>query len=211
MGEAGFATVEMTNSRGRSISPGDVMFTVLKLARMSQKDAGELTFDGDVGKIQANHETGNAVFDMGVEDAKKLIEFSADIDAGGAVFSIMKEMEIERGRNFGQSFGRGGGRGGRGGRGGYGRGRGRGGGRGGYGRGGGGSYGRGGGGSYNRNFRGNGERSGRGGYRDGGGDGGGYGGRGGGGGSYGNRYDGGRGGGYRSQSNSANRQRSNEW
>mmetsp|Transcript_14706 Transcript_14706/g.28082 ORF Transcript_14706/g.28082 Transcript_14706/m.28082 type:complete len:914 (+) Transcript_14706:164-2905(+) len=213
-GEAGFATVEMTNSRGRSISPGDVMFTVSKLARMSQKDAGELKFDGDVGKIQSNQETGNAVFDMGVEDAKKLIAFSADIDAGGAVFSIMKEMEIERGRNFGQSFGRGGGRGGRGGRGGYGRGRGRGGGRGGYGRGGGSSYGRGGGGSYNRNFRGNGERSGRGGARDGGGDGGGYGGRGGSGGSYGNSYDGGgggRGGSYRSQSNSANRQRSNDW
>lgn len=43
-----------------------------------------------------------------MEDAKKLVEFSADIDAGGAVFSILKELEIERGRNFGQSFGRGG-------------------------------------------------------------------------------------------------------
>ena len=132
-GEAGFATVEMTNSRGRPISPGDVMFTVSKLARMSQKDAGDLTFDGDVGKIQTNRETGNAVFDMGVEDAKKLVGFSADIDAGGAVFSIMKELEIERGRDFGQTYGRGG-RGGRGGgrygRGGGGRGRGGGGGRG---------------------------------------------------------------------------------
>lgn len=65
-GEAGFATVEMTNSRGRPISPGDVMFTVSKLSRMSQRDGGVLMFDGDVGKIQANHETGNAVFDMGV-------------------------------------------------------------------------------------------------------------------------------------------------
>ena len=65
-GEAGFATVEMTNSRGRPISPGDVMFTVSKLSRMSQKDSEGLSFDGDVGKIQTNHETGNAVFDMGV-------------------------------------------------------------------------------------------------------------------------------------------------
>eukprot|EP00577_Skeletonema_sp_RCC1716_P010299 CAMPEP_0113399678 /NCGR_PEP_ID=MMETSP0013_2-20120614/15682_1 /TAXON_ID=2843 ORGANISM="Skeletonema costatum, Strain 1716" /NCGR_SAMPLE_ID=MMETSP0013_2 /ASSEMBLY_ACC=CAM_ASM_000158 /LENGTH=858 /DNA_ID=CAMNT_0000284625 /DNA_START=84 /DNA_END=2661 /DNA_ORIENTATION=+ /assembly_acc=CAM_ASM_000158 len=108
-GEAGYATVEMTNSKGRPISPGDVMFTVSKLSRMSQKEGGESSFDGDVGKIQTNFETGNAIFDMGVEDAKRLIEFSKDIDAGGAAFSIMKELEIERGRNFGQSYGRGGG------------------------------------------------------------------------------------------------------
>eukprot|EP00579_Thalassiosira_antarctica_P005142 CAMPEP_0201888666 /NCGR_PEP_ID=MMETSP0902-20130614/28149_1 /ASSEMBLY_ACC=CAM_ASM_000551 /TAXON_ID=420261 /ORGANISM="Thalassiosira antarctica, Strain CCMP982" /LENGTH=898 /DNA_ID=CAMNT_0048418983 /DNA_START=122 /DNA_END=2819 /DNA_ORIENTATION=- len=93
-GEAGFATVEMTNSRGRPISPGDVMFTVSKLARMSQKDGGDGMFDGDVGKIQSNSESGNAIFDMGFEDAKKLVEFSSDIDAGGAVFQILKEMEI---------------------------------------------------------------------------------------------------------------------
>ena len=65
-GEAGYATVEMTNSKGRPISPGDVMFTVSKLSRMSQKDGGELRFDGDVGKIQANQELGNAVFDLSV-------------------------------------------------------------------------------------------------------------------------------------------------
>lgn len=68
-GEAGFATVEMTNSQGRPISPGDVMFTVSKLSRMSQKDGGDLQFDGDVGKIQINQESGNAVFDMGVSNA----------------------------------------------------------------------------------------------------------------------------------------------
>ena len=183
-GEAGFATVEMTNSRGRPISPGDVMFTVSKLSRMSQKDGGDLQFDGDVGKIQINQESGNAVFDMGVsnacfgltwlhhlimrnmltyrtrpirpcqvEDAKRLVKFSVDIDAGGAQFSIMKELEIERGRNFGQSLDRGG-RGG--GRGGYGRGGGS------YGRGGG-SYGRGGGG-YGRGGGSGG--GGRGGYND---------------------------------------------
>ena len=173
-GEAGFATVEMTNSKGRPISPGDVMFTVSKLSRMSQKDERDLTFDGDVGKIQTNRETGNAIFDMGVEDAKKLVGFSADIDAGGAVFSIMKELEIERGRNFGQTGGRGGGRG----RGGYGRGGG-GRGRGGYGRGGGGGGGYGSsnnrGGGYRSGGRGGGQRDnnrndggsrGRGGYRD---------------------------------------------
>ncbi|KAL3774193.1 hypothetical protein ACHAW5_000171 [Stephanodiscus triporus] len=145
-GEAGYSTVEMTNSRGRPISPADVMFTVSKLSRMSQKDGGDNSFDGDVGKIQINQESGNAVFDMGVEDAKRLIKFSQDIDAGGAVFSIMKELEIERGRFFGESFGGRGGRGG--GRGGYGRGGGS------YGRGGG-SYGRGGGrGGYEGGYRG---------------------------------------------------------
>ncbi|KAL3768930.1 hypothetical protein ACHAWU_005833 [Discostella pseudostelligera] len=147
-GEAGFATVEMTNSQGRPISPGDVMFTVSKLSRMSQKDGGDLQFDGDVGKIQINQESGNAVFDMGVEDAKRLVKFSQDIDAGGAQFSIMKELEIERGRNFGMSLDRGG----------------RGGGRGGYGRGGG-SYGRGGG-SYGRGGGSYGRGGGRGGYND---------------------------------------------
>ena len=189
-GEAGFATVEMTNSRGRPISPGDVMFTVSKLSRMSQKEGGDATFDGDIGKIQTNYETGNAVFDMGVEDAKRLVEFSKDIDAGGAVFSLMKEMEIERGRNFGQTYGRGGGRGGRGGRGG-GRFGGRGGGRGDYGN--------------SRNFRG--DRGGRGGgYNNNRYDsygGGGYG-RGGNRGSY---QDGGR----RSYRSSPRPQQSNEW
>ena len=52
-----------------------------------------------------------------VEDAKKLVKFSKDIDAGGAVFSLMKELEVERGRNFGgERFGGRGGRGGQGGR-----------------------------------------------------------------------------------------------
>ena len=78
------------------------MFTVSKLARMSQKEGGEIQFDGDVGKIQINQESGtSAVFDMGVEDAKKLMKLAENIDAGGAVFSIMKELEIERGRFFG--------------------------------------------------------------------------------------------------------------
>ena len=189
-GEAGFATVEMTNSRGRPISPGDVMFTVSKLSRMSQKEGEESSFDGDVGKIQTNYDTGSAIFDMGVEDAKRLVEFSKDIDAGGAVFSMMKELEIERGRNFGQSYGRGG-RGGRGG--------GRFGGRGGRGRGG-----RGGG---NRNFRGY-DR-----YDRGGGGRGGYSNRydSGGGGRRDRGYN--QGGGGRRNFNSAprTRQASNEW
>lgn len=67
-GELGFVTVEMTNSRGRNVSPGDVMFTVSKLARMSQQAGEEVAFDGDIGKIQTNHETGSAMFDMGVSE-----------------------------------------------------------------------------------------------------------------------------------------------
>jgi ATP-dependent RNA helicase DDX21 len=64
-GEAGLATVEMTNSQGRPVSAGDVMFTVGKLSRMSQQE-GDVTFASDVGKIQANPETGVAFFDLGV-------------------------------------------------------------------------------------------------------------------------------------------------
>lgn len=130
-GEVGLVTLEMTNSRGRPVSPGDVMFTVGKLSRTSKRD-GDATFDSDIGKIQANFETGVAIFDMGVEDAKNLVAFSKNVDAGGAEFSILDEMVVERGRNFGRNFGgrgggRGGGRSGGRGRGGYGRGGGRGG------------------------------------------------------------------------------------
>lgn len=38
-----------------------------------------------------------------VEDAKRLVEFSKDVNAGGAVFSILKELEVERDRNFGRA------------------------------------------------------------------------------------------------------------
>mmetsp|Transcript_9582 Transcript_9582/g.13573 ORF Transcript_9582/g.13573 Transcript_9582/m.13573 type:complete len:847 (+) Transcript_9582:268-2808(+) len=108
-GELGLATVEMKNSRGRNVSPGDVMFTVSKLSRMSRRE-GDLSFDSDVGKIKSNAESGSAIFDMSVDDAAKLIEFSKDIDAGGHSFSILKEMEIERGHDFGKNFRQGGGR-----------------------------------------------------------------------------------------------------
>ena len=111
-GEEGLATVEMTNSRGRPVSPGDVMYTVSKLARMSRKEGGD-GFESEVGKILANAETGIANFDMDVEDAKKLVEFSKSVDAGGAEFTILESLEVERGRNFGRMApgrGRGGGR-----------------------------------------------------------------------------------------------------
>ena len=130
-GEGGLATIEMSNTGGRPVSPGDVMYTISKLSRMSQDSDNR--FDGDVGKIRADQRKGVAVFDVGVEDAKNLIEFSKDVEAGGASFRILKELELQRDQNFGRmAGGRGGrGRGGYGGRGG-GRGRGRGGGRGGY-------------------------------------------------------------------------------
>lgn len=108
-GEVGMATVEMSNSRGRPVAPGDVMFTVNKLSRMSKQE-GDYVFDGDIGKIDANPDTGVAHFDMGVEDAKKLVEFSKSVDAGGAVFSILEQIEIERDHNFGRVGRTGGGR-----------------------------------------------------------------------------------------------------
>ena len=105
-GEAGMATVEM-QSKDRAVSPGDVMFTVSKLSRISKRDES-LSFDGDVGKIQTNRESGSAVFDMAVDDAKKLVELSQDVDVGGATFSLLQELEVLRGRYFGKSVGRGG-------------------------------------------------------------------------------------------------------
>jgi len=102
-GEPGWATVEMVNTRGNPVSAGDVMFTVGKLSRMSRQD-GSSAFESTVGKIQPNPQTGAAIFDMDVEDAKRLVEFSKDVNAGGAVFSILKELEIERDRNFGRAI-----------------------------------------------------------------------------------------------------------
>lgn len=113
-GEEGMVTVEMSNSRGRSVTPKDVMFTVGKLSRMShQGEDDELKFVSDVGKIQSNFETGTAVFDMSVEDAKKLCAFSKDIEAGGNSFSILKQIDITRGRFFGEKPRQAGGKGGR--------------------------------------------------------------------------------------------------
>lgn len=137
-GELGLASVMMSYDGRKSVAPGDVMYTVGKLARQS---AGDLKFDSDVGKIQTQAEDGTAIFDLGVEDAHRLIKFCAqeDVDTQGAMFQLVEELEVNRDRNFGQSYGGRGGGGRGGGRGGYG---GRGGdrGRGGYGRGGGGSY-----------------------------------------------------------------------
>ena len=108
-GEVGLATVEMSNSNGRPIGPNDVMFTVGKLSRMSKSNE-DLAFDNDIGKIDANPDSGVAVFDLPVEDAKRLVDFSKDIDAGGNAFRIIHELEIERDRHFGRSFDRRGGR-----------------------------------------------------------------------------------------------------
>lgn len=112
-GELGFSTVEMTNSLGRNVGPGDVMFTISKLSRMSHQGS-ELSFDADVGKIKLNPEQGTAVFDMAFEDAKNLIEFSKGVDAGGANFRLIQELEIERGRHFGKPLRTGGRSGGNG-------------------------------------------------------------------------------------------------
>lgn len=109
-GEPGLVTLEMKGANGRAVAPNEVMFTVGKLSRLSQNVGGDLAFDNDVGKIQTNPETGSAFFDMSIGEAKKLVNFSQDVDAGGSEFSLVHEMEIERGRFFGNER-RGGGRG----------------------------------------------------------------------------------------------------
>ena len=126
-GELGYATIEMSSKKGRPVTSGDVMFTVSKLSKMSRDAEGGNVFDNDVGKILSYPDKGTAVFDMGVskptiarfaavffskltqgvylheqvEDAKKLVEFSKNIEAGGAVFKHLKELEIERDHRFG--------------------------------------------------------------------------------------------------------------
>ena len=62
-GELGLASIEMSYSHDKRVTPGDVMFTVGKLSRMS---SGDLKFDSDVGKIQSQADDGTAIFDLGV-------------------------------------------------------------------------------------------------------------------------------------------------
>ena len=107
-GELGMVTVEMSNSRGRIVSPNDVVYAISKLASMSRRDEG-LSFESDIGRIVPNAETGAAVFDMDVDNAKKLIAFCETNDAGGNSFKMLRELEVERGRDFGKPGGRGGG------------------------------------------------------------------------------------------------------
>lgn len=113
-GEEGFLTIEMSNSRGRNVTPGDVMYTISKLSRMSRENDEDSGFESDVGKIQINPQSGTASFDMDADDARKLIEFSEGVDAGGAVFTILTELTVDRGRDFGMANDRGGRGGGRG-------------------------------------------------------------------------------------------------
>lgn len=95
-GELGLATLEMTNSRGRPVSPGDVMFTVSKLSKMSRRD-GDQTFDSDVGKIQSNFDTGAAVFDMDVSHNRDavLITIPVRLHSLSPLFSIFS-LKMQR-------------------------------------------------------------------------------------------------------------------
>ena len=68
-GELGFASVEMSYKTDKRVTPGDVMFTVGKLARMS---SGDFKFDSDVGKIQTQADEGTAIFDLGVSRRRHL-------------------------------------------------------------------------------------------------------------------------------------------
>jgi ATP-dependent RNA helicase DDX21 len=70
-GELGFASVEMSYSTDKKVTPGDVMFTVGKLARQS---SGDMKFDSDVGKIQTQADEGTAIFDLGVSIKRALNE-----------------------------------------------------------------------------------------------------------------------------------------
>jgi ATP-dependent RNA helicase DDX21 len=107
-GELGLSTVEMSNTQGRPVTARDVMFTIGKLSRLSQQDESGNGFESEVGKIRSNEDAGTAIFDMDVEDAFKLVEFSKGVSAGGASFQLLEAMTIERDRNFGRQMDRGG-------------------------------------------------------------------------------------------------------
>ncbi|CAB9524755.1 dependent RNA helicase [Seminavis robusta] len=102
-GELGYASVQMSYTTDKQVTPGDVMFTVGKLSRLS---SGDMKFDSDVGKIQTQAEDGTAIFDLGVEDAKRLVEFSNQegVDTFDAEFNFVQELEVTRDRFFGQPF-----------------------------------------------------------------------------------------------------------
>lgn len=68
-GELGLASIEMSFENDKRVTPGDVMYSVNKLARMS---SGDMKFDSDVGKIQTQAEEGTAIFDLGVSCASLL-------------------------------------------------------------------------------------------------------------------------------------------
>ncbi len=91
---------------------------------------GQIVSSVSYFNVSTNQQIILFVFFSKADDAKNLIEFAKGVNAGGAEFRILQELELERGRDFGQMErrGRGGGRGGGGGRFG-GRGGGRGGGR----------------------------------------------------------------------------------
>jgi ATP-dependent RNA helicase DDX21 len=111
-GEKGLITIEMAFEQGnRNVSPADVMFTVSKIARMIRRENDE-QFLADVGKIITNSESGTAMFDMTFDEANKLIEYCDENDnvGGGATFSVLKEMDIQRDRYFGMGPQRGKGR-----------------------------------------------------------------------------------------------------
>jgi len=110
-GEKGLSTIEMsfekTAGASRNVSPADVMFTVSKIARLIRRENDDdQKFMADVGKIITNPDSGTAMFDMSYDEAQKLIDYCNDNDdvGGGASFNILKQMDIQRGRNFGQSF-----------------------------------------------------------------------------------------------------------
>jgi ATP-dependent RNA helicase DDX21 len=101
-GEGGFTTLEMSNIEGRAVTPRDVMFTVGKLSRLSQ-ESSEDSFEASVGKIHHNEAAGTAFFDMDVADARRLVEFSKGVSAGGAKFTLLDHLPVERDANFGRS------------------------------------------------------------------------------------------------------------
>jgi ATP-dependent RNA helicase DDX21 len=105
-GELGYTTLLMQNSK-RKLSANDVMFSISKLSKMS-KTTPDMAFIGDVGKVQTNYATGIAYFDMASEEAKRLIEFTKNVDLGGDELAVATEIEVDRGSEF-DDYGRGGG------------------------------------------------------------------------------------------------------
>lgn len=86
----------------RNVSPADVMFTVSKIGRLIRNEQDE-HFLADIGKIVPNPESGTAMFDMDFNEADTLMEYCANHAnvGGGAQFSILKEIDIQRDRYFG--------------------------------------------------------------------------------------------------------------
>ena len=104
-GQPGMTTLQMT-SDGSVPAPrlGDIWRLIKTLASMSQGTENEFAA-ARIGEAQEYPTKSAILFDLPSEDARNLISLSRTVELdelNGLEFSVVKELEIERGRDFGR-------------------------------------------------------------------------------------------------------------